>query len=291
MHEVYSDDYASVVAGDSDRLVSGNARRLAGAVVFLALVGVMGVWAYRLGTRDATQVPVIRSMEGPARIKPDDPGGLQADHQGLEVNSVLAGLPAPVPRRIDARTEPVTLQAEDAPQRELAEIAAQVETEASNAQAEDLALQVVSSLNRSAAPAPETDEAALADLGAPRLRPLRRPGPVAAAVNATPKPIIPAEVRTAGVPDVSTPGLGAGARLVQLGAFDSEELTRQAWAQLQASNGDLLGSKTLYVERTTANARVFYRLRVAGFSDREQTREMCEALRGRGVDCIPVTLQ
>ena len=82
-----------------------------------------------------------------------------------------------------------------------------------------------------------------------------------------------------------------GTRLVQLGAFDSEEITRQAWSQLVAKNPDLLSSKNLYVERTTANARVFYRLRVAGFASSEETRQMCEALRSRGVACIPVTLQ
>ena len=86
-------------------------------------------------------------------------------------------------------------------------------------------------------------------------------------------------------------GLQKGTRLVQLGAFDSEAITRKAWNQLVARNPDLLSSKNLYIERTTANARVFYRLRVAGFSNTDQTREMCEALRARGVDCIPVTLQ
>ena len=89
--------------------------------------------------------------------------------------------------------------------------------------------------------------------------------------------------------EVST--VGPGTRLVQLGAFDSEEITRKAWAQLVARNNDLLATKSLYVERTTANARVFYRLRVAGFETAEQTRQMCEALRARSIDCIPVTLQ
>jgi cell division septation protein DedD len=78
---------------------------------------------------------------------------------------------------------------------------------------------------------------------------------------------------------------------VQLGAFDNEEMTRKAWQQLVARNGDLLGSKSLFIERTTANARVFYRLRVAGFSSSDQTRQMCEQLRGRGIACIPVTLE
>ena len=85
--------------------------------------------------------------------------------------------------------------------------------------------------------------------------------------------------------------LGSGARLVQLGASDSEELTRQAWASLVWRHGGLLGGKSLYVERATSNARVFYRLRVAGFDSNDQTRDLCEALRAHGVDCIPVTLQ
>ena len=79
--------------------------------------------------------------------------------------------------------------------------------------------------------------------------------------------------------------------MVQLGAYDSEELTRAAWSRLVKANPDLLSSKNLYVERSTSNARVFYRLRVAGFENTEQTRVMCESLRGRGIDCIPVTLQ
>ncbi len=79
--------------------------------------------------------------------------------------------------------------------------------------------------------------------------------------------------------------------MVQLGAFDSEANARAAWRHLVSSNGDLLNSKSLYVERATNNARVFYRLRVAGFQNTDQTREMCESLRARSIDCIPVTLR
>ncbi len=73
--------------------------------------------------------------------------------------------------------------------------------------------------------------------------------------------------------------------------YDSAELTRAAWDNLVERYGDILGSKSLYVERATSNARVFYRLRVAGFDSADGTRVMCEELRARGVDCIPVTLQ
>jgi len=122
----------------------------------------------------------------------------------------------------------------------------------------------------------------------PGPRPLRRPGGLVRAASSS------AAASTAAAPAAvarEVASLDPGARLVQLGAYDSEAITRQAWGQLTTRHGDLLGAKSLYVERTTANARVFYRLRVAGFASADETRDICEALRARGVDCIPVTLQ
>ena len=119
MRDLYGDDYESVAGDGATRLLPEGARRIAGAIVFLGLVAVMGTWAWRLGTRDAAEVPVIKAMAGPSRVAPDDPGGLQAAHQGLEVNAVLAGQPAPAPRVEPAARPPEVLTAEDAPQGEL----------------------------------------------------------------------------------------------------------------------------------------------------------------------------
>ena len=115
MRDLYGDDYESVAVGDAVLIPSG-VRRLAGAAVFLALVAGLGLWSYRLGTRDAAEVPVIRAMEGPARVEPDDPGGIRAAHQGLEVNDVLAGKPAQVarPRRAGKAVAPAALVARTA---------------------------------------------------------------------------------------------------------------------------------------------------------------------------------
>ena len=70
MHDTYSDDYSSVAI--DDRLIPEGARRLAGAAVFVTLVAGMGLWSYNLGTRDAGEVPVIKAIDGPARIQPED---------------------------------------------------------------------------------------------------------------------------------------------------------------------------------------------------------------------------
>ncbi len=44
-----------------------------GAVISLALVGAVVAWGYQLAVRDVSGVPVIRALDGPMRIQPDDP--------------------------------------------------------------------------------------------------------------------------------------------------------------------------------------------------------------------------
>jgi len=310
MHEAYSDDFASIAVGDRDRLIPAGVRKLAGAVVFLGVVSAMGLWSYRLGTRDAAEVPVIRAMEGPARIQPEDPGGAQAAHQGLEVNTVLSGVPAPV-ARTPATTAPLpvvpALAEEDAPQGALIVAAARAFAEPADAAGDDLQMPlgedgietvVVEGAPDLGALVAETlaaeAEATGAEAGArPRSRPgnLQRVRAQAPAVTAAATPPAAAATRPAAAPAREVASVSSGSRMVQLGAYDSEQSTRQAWSRLVAQHGDLFAGKSLYAERATSNSRVFYRLRVAGFSNTEQTRVMCEQLKARGIDCIPVTLQ
>ncbi|MBP7000237.1 SPOR domain-containing protein [Amaricoccus sp.] len=327
MSELYADEYDSLAAG-SGRLVSDGARRVAGAVLFLALIGGLGLWAYRLGTRDAGEVPIIRAMEGPTRIQPEEPGGLRAAHQGLEVNGVLAGRPAKDPGAdTTIAVTPNPLADEDAPQGELVVAAPAVTGEDALPAGEDLRMPLpddgpsgVAAAPASPAATPENAvmaavaEAVAAQSGADPAAvpadPAATPDPAATAAATGPGPMrrpsglvritaaapaataTPAAAKAAAAPAArEVASVKSGTRLVQLGAFDSEGIARQAWNILSRRHADLLGSKSLYVERTTANARVFYRLRVAGFDSADQTRQMCEALRARGVDCIPVTLQ
>jgi cell division septation protein DedD len=329
---VYSDDYDSVTGDDRPRWIPESVRRFGGALLFLGLVGMMALWAYRLGTRDAGEVPIIRAMEGPSRFQPEDPGGSTAAHQGLEVNAVLAGRPAPEDAAAaQLAPQPGALVAEDGPQGML-EIATPAPRDAGldaamelqmpvaddplaatpdpeptpgslaegflvedpaapDAEADAMAAAVAAAVAAVAAETPPAEAAAAAG-PAPRSRPANlRPARPAAAPAAT-AAAAPAPAPTAAAPAArEASALPAGTRLVQLGAFDSEAVAREAWGRLAARYPDLLADKSLYVERTTANARVFYRLRVAGFSNTDQTRAMCEALRARGVDCIPVTLQ
>ncbi|MEO0912697.1 MAG: hypothetical protein AAFY59_06890, partial [Pseudomonadota bacterium] len=108
----YSDSEAELPAGGAAYWVALFVK-WGGAALSLGLVLLLIVWAYRLGTRDAADVPVIKALGGAVRVAPADPGGQEAAHQGLEVNEVLGGSEAGVPDAAELAPAPVLLSEED----------------------------------------------------------------------------------------------------------------------------------------------------------------------------------
>jgi hypothetical protein len=47
-------------------------------------------WGYRVITRDVSGVPVVRALQGPSRVPPENPEGEVVENQGLSVNQVQA---------------------------------------------------------------------------------------------------------------------------------------------------------------------------------------------------------
>ena len=86
-YDSYGGDRAETVpAGVRFRKLTNGA----GALTSVALVAGLVYWGYALAMRDVNGIPVIRALEGPARIAPNDPGGELALHQGLAVNRIAA---------------------------------------------------------------------------------------------------------------------------------------------------------------------------------------------------------
>ena len=282
--------------------IAGNIANWAGAIVSLGLLIGAGVWGYKLLVRDVTGVPVVRAIEGPMREQPIDPGGTQAAHQGLSVNSVAAEGTAAAPAdRLVLAPAPIELNEGDAPTGATQIAAAPVVTEeptiespapisapaaldTSNVDA------VIGQLVGNSEPlgeiAPVTEAApevtpvvAKEGLGTslrPKLRPAKRSQPVAAATPEA-KPL-----------EVAADSLPAGTRLVQLGAFASPEIARAEWDKLQTKFGDYLGDKQRVVQKATSGGRTFYRLRAMGFADLSDARRLCSSLKAENADCIPV---
>jgi hypothetical protein len=267
-----------------------------GAVSSVALVVGIGVWGYDLATRDAREVPVIKALEGPARVQPDEIGGEQAAHQGLAVNHIQAAgvaerpadrvILAPQPLDLNADmdvADPAEFLAEDTP-----EIAAEIDTEVAVAEPEDELPRMVIPL----APSMTAQQTGTAYIPASvpgvalSARPKARPKDAQVRLSAL--AAAPIATSAPAALDVAVAQVPAGTRLVQLGAYDSVEVAKAEWKRISAKFVGSFDGKRRFIQKIETGGKVFYRLRVVGFDDASQTRRFCALLVAEGAACIPV---
>jgi len=272
-----------------------------GAVMSAGLIAGLVWWGYQLMVRDVSGVPVVRALEGPMRVAPDDPGGQAASHQGLAVNNIsAAGTAADPADRVVLAPKPTVLTDEDETTAVLdamqANTAAIASTQAATAAAQggtspDAATGAGADVGRSS-----MIEAALlavqdtpvdlvpASLGGvtrslvPQIRP---------AVLQPTKPAS-AQAEGSGAKRIDPADIPVGTRLAQLGAYETQELALQDWATVAARFDDYMSDKALVIEKAQSGGKVFYRLRAHGFDDLSDARRFCSALMAGKANCIPV---
>ncbi|MEO1238646.1 MAG: SPOR domain-containing protein [Pseudomonadota bacterium] len=266
----------------------------AGAGLSVALIAGLGLWGWQLMQRDVSGVPVVRALEGPMRIAPEDPGGARPEHQGLAVNAIAAeGTAEPPVETIVLAPAPVTLTEEDLPAGAL-----EVET------AEIVPLgpvdppsgQTPSGL--SATPANATDMAVAAalafieagdfEVAEEEIVATPPPGGLARSPVPRARPLQLTNIAAlSSQPDTGV-AIPAGTRLVQLGAFESADLAEAAWTQTQSQFGDYLVGKSKVIQQAETGGLTFYRLRATGFADLADARRFCSVLVAGDANCIPV---
>ena len=288
----------------------GTLTNITGAVLSLALVAGVGVWGYKLIMRDVSGVPVVRAIEGPMRVAPEDPGGQAADHQGLAVNAVAAeGIAAAPADRLILAPPPLDLTLEDVPRAvaaatEAAEVSPTAEAgeetpddspevlqQASvpalaDLVAEDVApLIPLTPLDPAREDAAEEPQRAVIEGGLSRsLRPRQRPDVSQAVALA----VVAARSTVSAAEEVDPDAIPTGTRLAQLGAFESAEVAREEWNRLRTRFEDFLEGKSRVIQKAESGGRTFYRLRAMGFADLGEARRFCSALVAERADCIPV---
>ena len=317
----FTQDVAQTRAAPPQGSGLGMMANLAGAAISLALLVGVGVWGYKLMVRDVSGVPVVRALDGPMRIQPENPGGRPADNQGLAVNAVAADGAAEAPAdTLILAPQPVDLTAEDAPAAQLVRPAPRSPAPAQQPSQSDDIEALVAQIT--AGVAPLTENAAEPD-PQPAAAPIVAPEPVvvaAAVPSAAPvSAAAPASVardvpgvavslrpqrRPAGGPpetvvassaqapdsalDIDPADVPAGTRVVQLGAYESTDIARTEWDRLTVQFGDYMQGKRRIVQEASSGGRTFFRLRVHGFDDLSDARRFCSALVAEGADCIPV---
>ena len=266
----------------------GRAATTAGALISLALLAIVVIWSYRLGVRDANDVPVIRAEIEATKIKPEQPGGIEIAHQDREVYTIVDGAKpaaengfAPSEETLTAEDAPVSPAPAPEPRPATAGVAAPepvAETEAQvDAAPETTPAAPEAETAELAAPDPVTEDAAEdVSPAAPKVAPvaLRRP---TRATSAPEQESALAEPRAAAL---------ASRIQIQLGAFNSEDIAAEQWAGMKNRNGDLLSGRARVVTPVVSGGRRLYRLRAGPFTDVDEASTLCRALKARGEDCI-----
>lgn len=271
-----------------------------GAVVSLALVAGLGWWSYQLMMRDVSGVPVVRALEGPVRVAPEDPGGRQAAYQGLAVNAVAAGIAFDEGGgQIILAPQPIDLSDEDIPR-------------ASGGESEHMRPStppaVVEVAYRPQAAQDTAQRAQLPPPDGPLLAPHQSPRPparpAALAQSATgasgtsessialaiASQVAASQSRQGGA-DIDPASLQPGTRLVQLGTFASAEDARNAWTAIARRFNPHLDGRGRVIEAAHSGGSVFYRLRAHGFEGEADARRFCAVLLAQNADCIPVLIR
>lgn len=142
-------------------------------------------------------------------------------------------------------------------------------------------------------PAEAGEEVQVASAAIPSTRPQARPASIATAAPATAAtdtaPALAVEDPVAPAPvEVAASSIPNGTRLVQLGAFDTEDQARGEWTRLTNQFGPVFAGKAMVVQSAESGGRTFYRLRAHGFADETEARAFCLSLLEQNASCIPV---
>ena len=281
---------------------------LAGAITSAALVAGLLVWGYRLAVRDVTGIPVIRALEGPARIAPENPGGELAEHTGLSVNEIAAdGVAAPPAETLTLAPGVAQLAPEDVAGGDLAGLGTvppSSDDGSAAPQGDVIATAPFASVPLAdplpdEAPEPlldpETDAAEGVAASGPR--PVARPAHLmtAGAARSTGGSDAEADAIAAAVAEAMAPAavevdpaaLPAGTSLAQLGSFDNEAEARLEWDRIVARYGALMDGRQRVIEPAESGGNSFVRLRAAGFESIDDTRRFCSVLLAESTQCVP----
>jgi len=286
----------------------GLVAQILSALLSMALALSIGIWAYKLVVRDVSGIPVIAASDDPMRVAPENPGGIAAAHQGLSVNKVAEEISSIGPEQVTLAPRPVVLVPDDLSTKDISKTMEQtIQDRTLNPSAEIDMAALADQIGKDALSF-ESDEKVIEAATLPKnsiqdalrealntnqgfadrssktvlvsLRPRKRPADASVATIAADS-----------VRDIALEDLAIGTALVQLGAFESNNVARTAWLRLRQKFPSFIASRERVIQRATSGGKVFYRLRAAGFDDLDDARRFCSLLVARNTDCIPVTVR
>lgn len=271
-------------------------KRLITAGIALGAVAAfgIGIWfAYDQGVKRGASgaPPLIRADQGPTKVAPENPGGMQVPNQDKQIYERLPGNTAgntntpqterllPPPERPSATpTQPnvATSPSVSVPNRPAAQ---SVPNQSSATPAVP---------NRTDAPSAAPVQPAPAAPGQPQTitPPRTAAAPTPAPQPAAPAPRAPAAAPSAAPTVTATPG---GSARIQLASLKDQAAATATWNQLQKKFPAELGSlQPSYEKVEIADKGTFIRLQAGPLKDRAEAQSACNALAAKNQGCIVV---
>jgi cell division protein FtsN len=208
---------------------------------------------------------VLTAAAGPEKVAPENPGSSQVPYQGFKIyeqpappdddSDVAATTPAAAPQVAQSVPAPPPAKPVEKP----APVKA-VEKPVEKPVA-------MSPPPAAAKPAPKVAAAPAIATGAPR-------------ALVTPSTAAPAPIKVAPAP-------ATGSYVLQIGAYKSQTEADAAWKNYQSKHSALLAGYGENVQRADLGAKgTWYRLRVAGFADKDVASGVCDRLKADGGACF-----
>ena len=265
----------SALASPGNRPFSGHVGKVTvilswfGALVSIALMAGVGYWAISLGSRNPSDIPVLRAMDGHARTRPVDPGGLKVGNQGLSINQVIeSGIATETSDTVVLAPRPMPLDPGDTitSRDELVDQPPVPET------------RIAGEAEPTDAPGTErtVEQASSVDAGEPM-------------VDAE---TVPETTGSATLPKPRPNGLGIepledGTLVVHLGSYGSYQVAEEERMRLITDHGDLIGDLPTLIQSTENSGVTSYSIAAVGLENQVASRNLCTSLLERGTQCIP----
>jgi hypothetical protein len=232
------------------------------SVAAIASFGSVVWWAHNQDVKaggKGLEPLVVQAPPTPSRVKPDNAGGLVPPNQDKEVfNRIAPGAVTTQPEKLLPTATNPKLPANGLP------------APSPPKQPEGDAAKTPTPLQ----PAPATPPAAGATPAPPVQSTDVKPGTTEAGPSIASL-----------IDNLSGP---TGGWRVQVASVKTEELAKSTWARLQSAHGDMMANLRMQAVRVDLGDKgVFYRVQ-AGPLDEKQAHNVCNTLKSRKTDCVPV---
>jgi cell division protein FtsN len=275
----YGPDPEDPVTFDATEEAYGRGRLvlILAVIMVFAVIGIVYV-AYQNGVRQGgrTSPPIITADRGPAKVEPEDPGGLVVEHQDKLVYDHVSGEESPqVEVLLPKSEEPVDLSGLRT-------------SDAEEISDEGLGLTQV--------PPPVIDETAdnaedVVVTGTANDKPLEEALEDLILETSASEKVAEPPAKIVAAPPVTSASEASsatsGSYVVQVGAFEGSELASNAWERLLKKHGGVVGDLRPDIQLADLGDRgVWYRLRIGPFNTKADAQSLCNELKNRKQDCL-----